>query len=123
MSAYVTFFRYSVEAWKRMIDTPENRAVAARGLIEKIGGSMETFYWMFGEWDGLVIYHVPDPATAAAFSGVVISSGLIDRVETHQLVSMDEARTALERSKALEQSYVPPGGQHEWLAEYSDAVD
>lgn len=123
MSAYVTFFRYSAEAWKRMIDTPENRAVAARRLIEKVGGSMETFYWMFGEWDGLVIYRVPDPAIAAAFSGLVTSSGLIEEVNTHQLMGMDDARRALEHSKALEMSYVPPGAQREWLADYEDAID
>jgi uncharacterized protein with GYD domain len=123
MSAYVTFFRYSAEAWKRMIDTPENRAVAARRLIEKVGGTMEIFYWMFGEWDGLVIYRVPDAATAATFSGVVTSTGLIAQIETHQLVGMDEVKIALERSKALETSYVPPGGQREWLADYVDAID
>lgn len=123
MSAYVTYFRYSAEAWKRMIDVPENRAVAARKLIEKVGGTMETFYWMFGEWDGLVIYRVPDAATTATFSAVVTSTGLIESIETHQLVSMDEAKTALERSKALESSYVPPGAQREWLADYVDAID
>ena len=122
MATYVTFFRYSAEAWKKMIDTPENRAVAARKLINQIGGSMQIFYWMFGQWDGLVVYDVPEPATAAAFSGTVTSSGLLDRVETHQLVSMDEVRSALEQARAFGSSYVPPGDQREWLADY-DSLD
>ena len=118
MAKYVTFFSYTGEAWKRMVEMPENRAVAARTLIEKIGGSMETFYWMFGEWDGLVIYEVPDAAAAAAFAGVVTSSGLVKQVKTHQLVSMDDAHAALDRAKALESAYVPPGAQREWFADY-----
>lgn len=118
MPRYVTFFRYAGEAWKRMIDIPENRAVAARTLIEKVGGRMETFYWMFGDWDGLVIYEVPDAATAAAFSGLVTSSGLISQLKTQQLVSMQEAREALDRAKALESTYVPPGAERQWLVDY-----
>jgi len=118
MPTYVTFFRYTSEAWKRMVATPENRAVATRSLIERVGGRMEAFYWMFGEWDGFVVYHVDDTATAAAFSGVATSSGLIERVKTNQLVAMDEAHTALQQAKQLQTAYVPPGGQGEWLAEY-----
>lgn len=122
MATYVTFFRYSGEAWKKMIDTPENRAVAARTLIEKVGGSMQVFYWMFGEWDGLVIYDVPEPSMAAAFSGIVSSSGLLDQLKTHQLLAMDEARSALQQAKTFQSSYVAPGDQREWLAEY-DAMN
>jgi uncharacterized protein with GYD domain len=118
VTKYVTFFRYAGEAWKRMIEIPENRAVAARNLIEKVGGSMETFYWMFGEWDGLVIYEVPDTASAAAFSGLVTSSGLISGVMTHQLVSMEDAHMALDRARTLGSAYVPPGAERQWLIDY-----
>jgi uncharacterized protein with GYD domain len=118
MPTYVTFFSYTSEAWKRMIDTPENRAVAARKLIEQVGGSMEVFYWMFGEWDGLVIYEVAEPAMASTLSAVATSSGLIERVKTNQLLGSDDVRTALDRATALQQSYVPPGGHGEWLADY-----
>jgi len=118
MPTYVTFFRYTAEAWRRMVATPENRAVAARKLIEQVGGRMEAFYWMLGEWDGFVVYDVADAATAATFSGVVTSSGLIERVKTNELLKMEEAHTALQRAHQLETSYVPPGGQGEWLAEY-----
>ena len=118
MPTYVTFFRYTAEAWRRMVATPENRAVAARKLIEQVGGRMEAFYWMLGEWDGLVVYDVADAATAATFSGVVTSSGLIEQVKTNELLKMEEAHTALQRANQLEPSYVPPGGQGEWLAEY-----
>jgi len=118
MPTYVSFFNYTSEAWKRMIDAPENRAVAARKLIERVGGTMEVFFWMFGEWDGFVVYEVPDPAMAATFSGVVTASGLIERVKTNQVLRMDDVRVALDLAKSIESSYVPPGEQREWLADY-----
>ena len=118
MPKYVSFFSYTGEAWRRMVERPENRAVAARRLIEEIGGRMEIFYWMFGEWDGLVIFDVPDAATAAAFSARVTSSGLLREIETHELLAMADARTALEQAKSAGAAYEPPGAQREWRADY-----
>lgn len=121
MPKFVSFFRYTGEAWSRMVDKPENRAVAARRLIEEIGGTMECFYWMLGDWDGFVIYDVPDAATAAAFSGRVTSSGLLGAIKTEQLITMDDARHALERAGAAT-TYEPPGAQREWRADYEEGV-
>ena len=118
MPKYVSFFSYTAEAWGRMVEQPENRAMAARRLIEGIGGEMETFYWMFGDWDGLVIYDVPDAATAAAFSGRVTSSGLIKSLKTLPLITMEDARSGLDRARAAEADYSPPGVLREWLADY-----
>jgi uncharacterized protein with GYD domain len=120
MPKYVSFFSYTGDAWSRMVARPENRAVAARKLIEEIGGTMESFYWMFGDWDGFVVYEVPDTPTAAAFSGRVASSGLLRSITTEQLVSMNEARAALEKANAVT-SYEPPGAQREWRADYEEA--
>ncbi len=79
---------------------------------------MESFYWMFGDWDGFVVYDVPDVATAAAFSGRVTSSGLIEKIKTQQLLTMEEAREGLEKAGKAEAAYEPPGTQTEWRAEY-----
>ncbi len=118
MPKYVSFFSYTGEAWRAMVARPGNRAAAARALLEEIGGQMESFYWMFGEWDGFVVYDVPDAATAAAFSGRVTSSGLIGEFQTQQLLTMEEARQGLEKARAAAAAYEPPGTQTEWRAEY-----
>ncbi len=118
MLRYVSFFSYTGEAWERMIKQPGNRANAARTLIEEVGGEMEVFYWMLGEWDGLVIYQVPDVASAAALSGRVTSSGLLKGISTHQLISSDEGHSALQIAKAVAGAYKPPGAQREWRADY-----
>ena len=118
MLRYVSFFSYTGEAWDRMIKQPGNRAHAARTLIEEIGGKMEAFYWMLGDWDGLVIYEMPDVAAAAAFSGRVTSSGLLKSVSTHQLISSGEGHEALLKAISAGGAYQPPGTQREWHADY-----
>ena len=123
MLRYVSFFSYTGEAWERMINKPGNRELAARALIEEIGGTMEAFYWMLGDWDGLVIYAMPDVASAAAFSGRVTSSGLLKGVSTHQLLSSDEAHSALLTAKAAGAVYQPPGTQRGWHADYDTGGD
>ena len=118
MPKYMSFFSYTPEAWSRMIAAPENRGLAARKLIEEVGGRMEAFYWMLGEWDGLVIYDVADVAAATAISGRVTSSGLVKAVQTHALIGAEEAREGLETARALGAAYAPPGEHGEWFAEY-----
>ena len=118
MLRYVSFFTYTGEAWERMIKRPGNRANAARELIEEIGGEMEAFYWMLGGWDGLVIYQVPDAASAAALAARVTSSGLLKGIATHQLISSEEGHSALQKAKAAGAAYQPPGTQREWRSDY-----
>ena len=118
MLRYVSFFSYTGEAWARMIKQPGNRALAARALIEEVGGQFEAFYWMLGNWDGLVIYQVPDVSAAAALSGRVTSSGLLKGISTHQLIDSDEGHLALQMAKAVGDAYEPPGTQREWRSDY-----
>lgn len=118
MSKYVSFFSYTGEAWNRMVDTPENRAEAARVLIEQIGGTMESFYWMLGEWDGFVIFDAPDLVSAAAFSARVTSSGMLKNVKTQPLIDAETGRESLEKARSAASAYAPPGALGEWHAEY-----
>jgi uncharacterized protein with GYD domain len=115
MPRYVSFFSYTGEAWARMLARPSNRAEAARETIEAMGGRMEAFYWMFGEYDGFVVYEVPHPAMAAAFAAGVTSSGLLRIVITNELIDMEDAHAALRMASGVAASYLPPGG---WRAEY-----
>jgi uncharacterized protein with GYD domain len=54
-------------------------ATARKEFIEKmvanIGGSVEGFYFAFGDADAIVIAELPDEATAAAISMAVGASG------------------------------------------------
>lgn len=111
MPKYVSFFTYSSEAWGRMINAPGDRAAALRQVLDSVGGSLDTMYWMFGDYDGMVIFDVPDSASAAAVSIAAGSSGAFKHLETHELFNQDQLSETLARAKSATQAYRPPGQQ------------
>ena len=111
MTKYVSFFSYSSEAWGRMINAPGDRTAALRQVLEPLGGSLEAVYWMFGAYDGIVIFDAPDPVSAAAVSLAAGSSGAFKHLETHELFTQDQLSETLARAKNATQAYRPPGQQ------------
>jgi len=109
MAKFVWFFSYTSEAAAAMIDTPGDRAAAVAALADAAGGTLECFYWMTGPHDGLAIVDVPDAATAAGFSLGIASSGSLKSLESHPLLTMGEAATALEHGKKVRAAYRLPG--------------
>jgi len=111
VAKYAFFFTYTSEAWGRMIQNPGDRTAAIRQLAEKMGGSLESVYWMTGTHDGLVIGDFPDSVSAAALSVAVGSSGAFKNLETHELFSQEQLGRILSRSKEATGAYQAPGQQ------------
>ena len=106
MPKFVTFFSYTGESAKAMINKPTDRAAAARQIVESVGGSMESFYWMQGKHDGMFVYSVKDSITASAISLAVGSTGAITRLETHEIYDRDDQASILAAAKTV--TYKPP---------------
>ena len=122
-STYVTFFTYTKDAWRGMVQQPEDREAAASKVIESAGGSVSAFYWMLGEHDGLVIFEVPDATAAAGVSAAISASGRVAVLKTVQLLTSGEARRSLELAKVVASSYAAPGGLPEaWRAGFEEAL-
>ena len=68
---------------------------------------MESCYWMFGRYDGLVIFELPAAQTAAALSLAVTGWGAFSRFETHELIKASDLAQIAERAKQI--SYQPAG--------------
>jgi len=111
MPKYVSFFTYSSEAWGRMINAPGDRTAALRQVLDSVGGSLDAMYWMFGDYDGMVIFDVPDSAGAAAVSIAAGSSGAFKHLETHELFTREQLGETLARARTATQVYRPPGQQ------------
>ncbi len=107
MAKYLVLFGFKAETARQFIAKPSDRAAAVRGLADAVGGRMESYYWMFGQYDGLVIFEVPDSQAAAALSLAVISSGAFDKFETHELIETGDLGKIAERARGI--SYQPPG--------------
>jgi uncharacterized protein with GYD domain len=108
MPRFITFFSYTAESAKAMIDRPSNRSAASKALVESLGGTQEAFYWMHGKHDGFVIANLPDGVAAAAFAGAVGSTGAVVGFETHQIFDADEQAAILQQAATARKAYKPP---------------
>lgn len=109
MAKFVLFFTYTPETWQKLTANPSDRRAAADAIVGSVGGSVETMYFMFGAWDGLVVFSAPDSASAASLSVAVIGSGAFGKVETHELIETGALGDVLAKAKAASAGYRPPG--------------
>jgi uncharacterized protein with GYD domain len=111
MHRYATFFKYSDQAIKAMLDKPEDRAAAISKAVEASGGKLEAIYFfpMGGEFDAMIIQQAPSDAVAEAGVFVVRSTGAAARQMTMPIISSAEFKTLMETAKQGAASYTPPG--------------
>jgi len=81
-----------------------SRREAVRKTTESVGGTLEAFYFAFGENDVYLIVDVPDAAAAAAAAMTTTASGAV-RVNTTVLITPEEMDEVKNRSV----EYRPPG--------------
>ena len=81
-----------------------SRSEAVAQVAESVGGTLEGFYFAFGDSDAYVICDLPDNESAAAVALTVNAAGGAT-VKTVVLLTPDEVDVAAERSV----EYRPPG--------------
>jgi uncharacterized protein with GYD domain len=107
VAKYLVLFNLTGEAVKRFVAKPSDRAAVVRELAESVGGSLESYYWIFGQYDGAGVFVVPDAHTMAALSLAVTSSGAFTRFESHELIESSDLNAIAERAQRI--AYQPPG--------------
>lgn len=107
VAKYLVLFSLTGEATKRFVAKPSDRAAVVGELAKSAGGSLESYYWMFGQYDGAAIFVLPDSRTAAALSLAVTSSGAFTHFETHELIEASDLTAIAERAKEI--TYQSPG--------------
>ena len=110
MPRFITFFSYTAESEKAMIDRPSDRSAAAKAAVESLGGRQEAFYWMQGKHDGFLIAELPDGVAAAALAVAVGATGAVGGLETHQIFDHDEQAAIAQKAGAARKAYKPPTG-------------
>jgi len=81
-----------------------SRRAAAIAAVESAGGSLESFYYAFGETDAYAICDLPDNASAAAVSLMANASDTISATMT-PLMTPEELDEAAKKNL----SFRPPG--------------
>jgi uncharacterized protein with GYD domain len=107
MPVYLMRFSYTPETWSRLIQNPEDRREVARAYIEQVGGSLQGFWYGFGEYDGYALFDAPDNVSMAGVVLAIAGGGALGSVETTVLMTVEETLEALAKSKSI--GYRPPG--------------
>ena len=81
-----------------------SRRAAVEALAKSVGGTVEAFYFAFGETDAYVLVDLPDNASAAAVALTVGASGAAT-VKTTVLMTAEEVNAAAKKTP----TYRAPG--------------
>ena len=84
--------------------TGSSRRSAIEEALGSVGGTVEAFYYAFGDTDVFVIADLPDNVTAAAISLMVSTAGT-GSVKVTVLLTPEE----IDRAAKKTLSYRPPG--------------
>jgi uncharacterized protein with GYD domain len=105
MPKYLAHCRYVGEGIKGLLkEGGTSRRAAVEKLVDSMGGTMEAFYYAFGETDLYVIADLPDNVSMAAIALLVNASGAI-QVKTTVLMTPEEVDEAAKKTPL----YQPPG--------------
>jgi uncharacterized protein with GYD domain len=109
MSIYVLRGRYSAEALKGMMASPEDREAAIAKVVEKAGGKLIGYYVTFGDDDWLVIIDVPGNEAALTIALVAAAGGSVADTKTTVAMTTKQAMAAFKAAGELASSFKSAG--------------
>jgi uncharacterized protein with GYD domain len=107
MPLYLTRTTYTSETWAAMVERPVDRRAAIHEMAESIGGRLVELWYAFGEHDAYALIEAPGHVEVASALALVAGSGAFSRVETTQLMTVDEMLDALGRAREVR--FTAPG--------------
>ena len=108
MALYLVQVAYTHEAWAVQLHNPLDRREAVSQVVERLGGSIESAYYAFGDYDAILIIEMSDNVSAAAFSLAVSAGGAVKAIKTTPLLTIEDGIAAMR--KGADAGYRPPGG-------------
>ena len=109
MAIFITQGRYTGQAIKGMIDSPEDRANAVAALMGSVGAKMLNYYITLGEYDFLVIVEGDNLADMTAALMIAGSTGGVTDLKTFQAMTTGEAKAAMEKANAVRAGFKAAG--------------
>jgi uncharacterized protein with GYD domain len=105
MAKYLVVASYTAEGIKGVVSKGGSaRRDAVAKMVADLGGSVESFYFGFGEGDAYVTIDLPDNVSAAAVGLAVSATGMVT-TNTVVLLTPDE----IDRAAKISVNYKAPG--------------
>ena len=98
MAKYLVEANYVGDGIKGLLkEGGTSRRAAVEEAAKTVGGSVDAFYYAFGETDAYVIIDVPDNVTAAGLALSIAASGVVT-LRTTVLITPEEIDRAVKSS-------------------------
>lgn len=105
MPKYLYEVSYTAEGLRGLLKQgAQDRAAQIAQTIASGGGTVESFYFAFGDTDVFVVVDLPGDVAAAAFAMAVGASGAAS-IRTVKLLTPAE----IDEARGIQTGYVPPG--------------
>ncbi|MFN2544091.1 MAG: GYD domain-containing protein [Actinomycetota bacterium] len=105
MPRYLLRVSYTADGLKGVLkEGGSARRDAARQVVESVGGTMDSFYFAWGDTDAYLVANMPDAESAAAAAMTVSASGAA-MCSTTVLIEPEEMDRAVQKHA----EYRPPG--------------
>jgi uncharacterized protein with GYD domain len=111
MHRYASFFKYTDQAIKELLNNPQDRSAAVSKLFDAFGAKTEAVYVfpMGGEFDGIIIIQAPSDSAIEAIQLVTRSGGALAKAVVAPIMATGEFKALMETAKQGAASYAPPG--------------
>ena len=109
MPTYMLQGRYSRDALKGMMVSPEDRTEAVSKLLQGAGGRLISYYVTFGEYDYLLLVEAPDEITMSACIIAAAAGGGVTDFETTVVMSGRDAMQAFSKAQDLAKTFRSAG--------------
>lgn len=97
MARFLAKASYTPEGTKGLMkEGGTSRKENLERLIKEVGGTVESFYFAFGEADVIVLLELPDNTTAASLSMTINSTGLV-QLSITPLLTAEEIDSAAKK--------------------------
>jgi uncharacterized protein with GYD domain len=108
MPLYMSQVAYTPEHLSALTKEPQDRTEAISALAQKFGCRLISFYYSFGEYDGVVIVDAPNETAVTALLLAALGGGHIRATKTSQLLSPRDAMEAMRQAGTA--AFKAPGG-------------
>ncbi|MBV8234958.1 MAG: GYD domain-containing protein [Acidimicrobiia bacterium] len=105
MAKYLVIASYTADGMKGVASKGGTaRREAVEKMLADLGGTIESFYFAFGDADAYIVCDLPDNVSAAAIGISVGASGMV-QTRTVVLLTPEE----IDRAAQAKATYRPPG--------------
>jgi uncharacterized protein with GYD domain len=109
VATYIVQGRFTADAVKGMIRTPEDRTGPISELCEALGGKLISWYMTTGDYDWLLIVEGPRPEDTMVATIVAAAGGGVTNLKTISAFSAQEAKAMFAKAGGLAPKFKSAG--------------